>query len=218
MFKIIRLFLLCLVCVSLPFEINAQTQVRQKTEPITTKHAFRVAKKKVVGVKIHHPQKKAVKKNHTKTTTPLHEKEKLVKAIIYKHQFALTVESLKTGVPLSVFVGIISQESEGDPNAIGTDGKGSLGLSQTRAIANKESGIYCNSFEPVCSIKQLGGYLMSLKILRKIDELPRRILGFNWGPSRAKNHKGDPKNTDYVRGVAGYMRIAAKELQEKPPF
>jgi hypothetical protein len=200
-----------LICIALPAQTYAHTQERQKTESVT-------AKKKVAHAKIHHQQKKGLKQNHKKTTVPLHEKKKLVEVIIGEHQFALTMESLKTGIPTSVLVGIIAQESAGDTQAIGTDGKGSIGLGQTTPIADKASNINCNSLNPICSIKKIGGYLRHLQLTEKIVELPEILIGYNRGPKGLKKFKGTPENDSYVRNVLSYALLARKSLQEEPMF
>jgi hypothetical protein len=204
-----------LTCVSLPLQINAQTQVKQKTELITAKHAFRVEKKKVIGVKIHHPQKKAVKKNRTrKKVVPLHMKEKLVKAILDEHLFALRIESLKTGFSTSILVGVIASESTNIKTAVSP--KEAKGLGQTKDVADKATGINCDSFIPACSIKKMGGYLRHLRIVEKIVELPYTLIGYNRGPKGLKKFKGIPENDPYVRNVLSYAILAGKNLKEEP--
>jgi len=199
-----------LICVALPAQTYAHTQERQKTE-------LKTAKKKIVHFKIHHQQKKVTKKKkHTHAIIPLHLQKQLAKTIFNENSFALVIESLKTGISIPVFVGLIMQESTGNVLAIGTDGKGSIGLGQTTPIADKATGINCDSFNPVCSIKKIGGYLRHLQVVEKIEGLPNILMGYNRGRKGLEKYKGNPENDPYVRNVLSYATSTENMLQESP--
>ena len=145
MFKIIRLLLFCLIAVALPMQAIAQTQEQQKTE-------LSISAKPNTHQRydVHHRQKAVSHKKHHETKISLAEKIKLVRAIISEHLSDLRAQTLNTGIPTPVFVGVIAAESTNNGNAVSP--KDAKGLGQTRDIADQATGIECTSFNPVCSI------------------------------------------------------------------
>lgn len=128
--------------------------------------------------------------------------------------------SKEYGVPKSLLMGIIKQESSGDKDAMSTKGaKGLMQLMEGTAgdIANKIG----YSKEDIMSKPEAnimaGAYYISKQLGKYNNNIALALAAYNAGPGNVAKYGGIPpfkETTEYIQKVSGYMNDF-KQLEDK---
>ena len=125
-----------------------------------------------------------------------------------KYEPLVQQAAVKNGVPLPLAMGMLSQESQGNPNAVSP--AGAAGLTQLMPGTAKDLGVK-NVFDPAENVN--GGVNYLGQMLKKYNGNQRlALMGYNWGPGNTDNWLktgADPdkipaETRNYIQKVQGY--------------
>ncbi|MDB5098039.1 MAG: transglycosylase domain protein, partial [Cyanobacteria bacterium RYN_339] len=112
--------------------------------------------------------------------------------------------SQKYGVPMPMILGVIMQESGGNPNA--RSPVGAQGLMQLMPATARGLGVH-NSLDPRQNVE--GGVKYLGQLMREFHGVPANVLAaYNAGPGRVRRYHGVPpirETRQYVANIQGYM-------------
>ena len=149
------------------------------------------------------------KDEHEKTTDSI----RLVRNILRDYDVFIRQESDATGIPAEIIIAVIASESEGILTSLSK--KKAKGLMQTRAIADKETGIVCRDKTAECQIKKGARYLKYLVDEKKIPKWSRVFLAYNEGVKGSKkfNSRQTLRHSHVVK-CNYYLDVVRKVFQE----
>jgi hypothetical protein len=117
----------------------------------------------------------------------------------------------KNGIPLELLLGVIMQESRGNPNA--QSGAGAQGLMQLMPATAKGLGVN-NPFDPKQNVE--GGAKMLGQLLEKYGGDTAKVLaGYNAGPGNVDKYNGVPPFAEtqaYVANITASLDNAKSAL------
>lgn len=137
----------------------------------------------------------------------------IVRNILRNYHVFIRQESDATGIPAEIIIALIASESEGIITSLSK--KKAKGLMQTRAIADKETGIVCRDKTAACQIKKGAHYLKYLVDEKKIPKWSRVFLAYNEGVMGSKKFSSHQTlRHAHVIKCNYYLSVVQKVFQE----